>query len=97
MTANKSFKVYGTQTWGIANYDNYSGNGAWQHYTIPVGQFYTGEFSRLFFVNDKDAAPLEANEANFSDIKIYEAGQSGRASWRERGCGYVTVAVVAVY
>ena len=24
------------------------------HYVIPVGQFYTGTFDRLFFVNDHD-------------------------------------------
>src|SRR3546814_6078485 len=53
MTANLSFKVYGTQSWGNQTFDNYSGNGAWQSYEIPVGQFYTGEFTRLFFVNDQ--------------------------------------------
>jgi len=79
MTASLSFKVYGTQAWGNMTYDNYSGNGAWQHYTIPVGQFYTGEFSRLFFVNDKDGAPLTTNEADFRDIMVYEAGQEASA------------------
>lgn len=79
MTANLSFKVYGTQAWGNMTFDNYAGNGAWQHYTIPVGQFYTGDFTRLFFVNDKDGAPVETNEADFRNIMVYEQGEQGSA------------------
>ena len=35
------------------------------HYVIPVGQFYTGTFDRLFFVNDHDVASPNA-ESVFS-------------------------------
>ncbi|MEM0999213.1 MAG: T9SS type A sorting domain-containing protein [Bacteroidota bacterium] len=65
-----TFRVYGTQAWGIGNYDNYSGT-AWQSYTIPVGSFYTGSFNRLTFTCDNDAAPTSGN-AYFRNVKIYE-------------------------
>ena len=72
----KTFKVHGTQNWGILNYDNYPNNGNWQTYTIPVGQFYTGQFDRLFFVSDKDGAPQNGN-SYFRNIEIYEGSGCG--------------------
>ena len=68
-----TFKVYGTQSWGIGTYNNYAGNeGDWVHYTIDVGDRYTGSFNRLFFVNDDDQY-VGAN-GSFSNIIIYEPG-----------------------
>jgi len=70
-----TFKVYGTQGWGISTYNNYAGNeGDWVHYTIDVGDRYTGSFNRLFFVNDDDQY-VGAN-GSFSNIIIYEPGTS---------------------
>lgn len=68
-----TFKVYGTQDWGNSAYETYAGNeGEWVHYKIEVGDFYTGSFSRLFFVNDDDQY-VDAN-GTFSNVAIYEPG-----------------------
>lgn len=68
-----TFKIYGTQSWGINTYNNYAGNeGEWVHYTIDVGDTYTGNFNRLFFVNDDDQY-VGAN-GSFSNIIIHEGG-----------------------
>jgi hypothetical protein len=64
-----SFRVYGTQNWGIGNYDTYTGT-SWKKYTIPVGSFYTGAFSKLVFIGDDDAHARQA--AYFRHVKIYE-------------------------
>lgn len=66
-----TFKVHGTQTWGLLNYDNYPNNGAWVTYTIPVGQFYTGAASRLFFCADNDSGQRTGN-GWYRNVKIYE-------------------------
>ncbi|MEO1450842.1 MAG: S8 family serine peptidase, partial [Bacteroidota bacterium] len=71
-----TFRVYGTQNWGIGNFDNYSGT-SWTTYVIPVGTFYTGNFNRMFFVADDDAAA--SNNAFFRNIKVYEGSCAGTA------------------
>jgi hypothetical protein len=70
ISSNFTFRVYGTQNWGIGNYDNYSPSN-WTTYTIPVGSFYTGSFDRLTFTCDNDAAPTTGN-AYFRNVKVYE-------------------------
>ncbi len=71
ISSNRTFKFYGTQSWGILNYNNYPGDNSWRRYVIPVGQFYTGAFNRLFFVADNDIGTGEGN-SYFRKIKIYE-------------------------
>lgn len=68
-TSSQTFKVHGTQNWGITNFDNYSGSG-WVTYSIPVGTFYTGSFDRLVFVNDNDNG--SGNNSYFRNIVIHE-------------------------
>ncbi len=63
------FKVYGTQNYGVTNFDNYAGGT--QTYVIPVGDFYTGAADRVVFINDQDAAGNTPNSL-FSNVKIYE-------------------------
>ncbi len=65
-----TFQLYGTQNWGNRDFD-YTAFGSWQSFTIPVGQYYTGNFDRLFFVDDNDANPTTGN-SYFRFIKIYE-------------------------
>lgn len=65
-----TFQLYGTQNWGNRDFD-YTTFGSWQSFTIPVGQYYTGTFDRLFFVDDNDANPTTGN-SYFQSIKIYE-------------------------
>ena len=71
ISSNRTFKVHGTQGWGIRAFDNYDTPGAYKSYTIPVGQYYTGTFNRLFFVADHDATPRNGN-AFFRNVYIYE-------------------------
>ncbi|MFD2561207.1 T9SS type A sorting domain-containing protein [Aquimarina rubra] len=77
LTANRYFKVHGTQNYGVTNFDNYSGGTT--TYIIPVGNFYTGAMDRLVFINDNDAG--SGNNSTFSNVKIYEGacGQSATA------------------
>lgn len=77
--ANSSltFKVHGTQNWGITDYDNYSGS-SWTSYSIPVGTFYTGLADRLVFVNDNDAG--SGNNSYFRNIVIHEGDCPGTNS-----------------
>jgi hypothetical protein len=68
-SSNRLFELYGTTTWGITNYANYSGS-TWKHYVIPVGSFYTGSMAYLVFANGDTA-----NLANsyFRNVKVYES------------------------
>ena len=67
---SRTFKVHGIQNWGILNYDNYSGS-AWKTYNIPVGQFYRGNYNRLFFVADHDGGRRNG-DSYFRKVRIYE-------------------------
>ncbi len=71
VSANYTFKLWGTQDWGLPHFNNYPGFSSWMTYTIPVGQYYTGAFNRLFFAADHDAAPANGNSF-FRNIRIYE-------------------------
>ena len=71
ISSNRTFRVYGTQNWGIGDYDNYSGSGT-AHYVIPVGQHYTGSVINMFFTNDHDVSSPSAVSV-FSNVRIYEA------------------------
>jgi len=66
----RMFHLYGTQTWGLSAFSNYSGSGT-VHYRIPVGQFFTGSMQYLIFCNDHDISAPNA-ESLFSNIKVYE-------------------------
>lgn len=79
MTESRSFKVHGTQAWGVRNFDDYDGSGSFKRYVIPVGQFYTGNFNKLFFVHDRDAAPVTSMESKFRNIKVYKSADAATA------------------
>ena len=68
LTSSRYFKVHGTQSYGITNFDNYTSGTV--SYTIPVGNSYTGSMSRLVFINDNDAG--SGNNSIFSNVRIYE-------------------------
>lgn len=73
ISSGLTFKLYGTQNWGIGAFDNYDGSGDWTHYEIDVGSFYTGTYSRLFFVNDDDAGgTVGGGDSFFRNIVIHE-------------------------
>ena len=68
LTSGFYFKFYGTQNYGITNFDNYT-SGV-RTYVIPVGDSYTGAMDRLVFINDNDAG--SGNNSTFANVKIYE-------------------------
>ena len=68
LTSTRYFKVYGTQNYGVTNYDNYTSGTV--TYTIPVGDSYTGTMDRLVFINDNDGG--SGNTSTFTNVKIYE-------------------------
>lgn len=71
ISANYTFRVYGTQSWGYGDYDTYPGGAVWKSYTIPVGEYYSGRFDRIFFVADHDRSPRNGNSF-FRNVRIYE-------------------------
>lgn len=76
ISSSKTFKVHGTQSWGIQSFDNYSNPGSWKRYTIPIGEYYTGNYIRLFFVADHDSSPRNGNSF-FRNVVIYEGAGCG--------------------
>lgn len=68
---DRFFKLYGSEARGISAFNNYNGSGQWQHYVVPVGQFFTGDMNALTFINDNDVLRSTSNSL-FSNIKIYE-------------------------
>lgn len=76
--ANKGyyFKLYGTRTKSsyITDFATYNDDAPYaKHYVIPVGQFYTGPKTRLFFVNDHDSSNDPTAESIYTNVKIYES------------------------
>ncbi len=76
--APRHFQFWGTQNWtGTGQIDlnpTYSGGGAFQSYSVPVGQSYTGSM-RLVFTNDKDAGTLN-NQSRFACVRLVDQGSS---------------------
>jgi len=71
-----SFKVFGSQNWGISRYQYNEVAGTVQHFIIPAGNFFTGKFKYLVFINDDDQN-AQAHSI-FSNIKIYEKTSSAK-------------------
>ncbi len=66
------FQLYGTQSsFGRQEYNNYTEEGVYKKYIIPVGEFYTGNARYMTFVMDDDAAPRDGNSL-FRNVKVYE-------------------------
>ncbi len=76
ISSNRTFRLYGTQNWGIGTFATYTNLGYWMPYTIPVGEFYTGTFNRLFFTVDHDSGARNGT-AFFRNIRIYEGNNCG--------------------
>ena len=67
-----AFQVYGTQDLSYGGFnDTYTGNGAWQTFTVDAGDYYTGQTDYLIFANDDDAN--FGADSSFKNIKLYEA------------------------
>jgi hypothetical protein len=79
LSSNRTFRLYGTQAWGLGNFNNYPGDGAWRHYQIPMGQYYTIQAKYLFFTADHDVGTRDGN-SYFRDVTITEGAPCGPAA-----------------
>lgn len=70
-SADRSFQIFGSENWGITGAYQYSGLQT-EHVTIPVGEYFTGEFNRMVFINDEDNASPQSN-SRFSNIALRNA------------------------
>lgn len=68
-SAATTLKLYGTQAYGIDDFQ-YSGSGNWEHFRIPIGDYFTGSFSKFVFACDNDATIY--SDALFKGIRFYE-------------------------
>lgn len=69
------FFLYGTQVGGVTTVEPtpiylYPGGSVNYHYEIPVGTYFTGDFSHMTFINDDDAPPR--GNATFRNIILRE-------------------------
>ncbi|MDF3129100.1 Ig-like domain-containing protein [Kiritimatiellaeota bacterium B1221] len=82
ISADNTFQVYGEDVWSTSEQLESYGTRApnTKRYVIHVGEFYTGTFRYLFFVNDDDEAPT--GNGTFSNIHIYDA--SAANAWAKR-------------
>jgi hypothetical protein len=87
LSRDRTFKVYGTQSWGISDFDDYGHTeSGYKHYRIPVGQYYTGQMNRLFFVNDHDVAN-PVGESTFRNVRVWESPQIDFREYAVRSYG----------
>ena len=68
---DRIFQVAGSQAdWGITDF-TYSGNGGFQSFSIPVGQYFTGASMGVVIANDKDDG-IADNTIAISNLVIRE-------------------------
>ena len=72
-TGADTFQLYGTDTPShfIRDY-TYNGTGDWQHFTIDVGSYQTGDIDWLTFVNDHDGGN-EDGTSFYRNMVVYES------------------------
>ena len=65
--------LYGTDAFAgaMGGAYTYTGNGAYQHFTIPIGTAFTGFYDYMILVADQDVTPEDASSM-FRNFKIYE-------------------------
>ncbi len=66
------FGILGSQNWGRPAM-TYNGSGETQTITIPVGEFFQGQFDDLMFIMDNDISGSQADSV-FSNVFIFEEG-----------------------
>lgn len=65
-----TFQLYGTQEWGILDFATYAGDGEWQHFDIPVGEYLSGQSDYLFFAADHDLGNRDGNSF-FRNVRVH--------------------------
>jgi hypothetical protein len=70
--SDRTFKLYGSQNWGLNAFGYSLYQPEWKHYRIPVGKYYTGMMKYMFFVNDHDGTNPPTAESIFKNLQVYE-------------------------
>ncbi|MGK7940264.1 MAG: Ig-like domain-containing protein [Crocosphaera sp.] len=66
------FQLYGTQNFGNQAFNNYQNGEGWKSYRISVGQYMTGVFDNIVFINDNDSDDNLGSSSEFRNIKLYQ-------------------------
>jgi len=86
LSSDRTFQLDGSQDWGRTDHIETTDAGdGWVHVRIEVGEAYTGDVDRLFFVNDHDGGARDA-EVLFRDVTVSNAAED-----RTPGADYVWV------
>ncbi|MEW7292444.1 glycosyl hydrolase [Aquimarina sp. 2304DJ70-9] len=70
LSSSQIFQLYGTQNWGNRDFDYTAGG--YVSFSIPVGDYYTGNEMYLVLVNDFDSG--SGNTSSFRNVRIFESG-----------------------
>ena len=85
------FKLAGFQGvgWDNSDFENYSIGDGWKSYSIPLGEYFTGDKNFLVFMGDRDNSP-EIQNSSFRNITFRETSQVGADQvWLEAECATV--------
>lgn len=67
------FELFGTDNYFANRIDDYDLGDGWKHYTIDIGNYYTGQVNYLTFVNNHDVGTPTA-ESFFRNVQVYDTG-----------------------
>ena len=73
LTNTTLFRFGGSQSSGIGDFP-YTNDIGYEHFVIPVGSYFTGEFQYLYFAGDDDANV--GGSVRFKNVKLYESGMN---------------------
>ena len=71
---NRIFQLEGTDNLGISQFKNHITGQGWKTYQITVGDYFTGNFNYLTFINDHDGGKKNA-VSQYRNLRLYEEGQ----------------------
>lgn len=81
LPSNKRYMVFGRDAFPDAevstDYNTYNSLNDWEHFSIPIGNDFTGNITKIFFTADADVRDNNAGYYNdgtsfFRNVKIYE-------------------------
>lgn len=73
-TESQTFNLHGTEAYGIMDF-RYTQLGQLQRLTIPIGEYFTGTVTNMFFIMDNDS-PNPVSNSGFKDILLYDSSGS---------------------
>ena len=74
------FKLRGTVDYGITDFDDYERGDNTKKYSIPVGEYYTGNMSKMILVCANSQNPNGRGSSVFRLVKVYEKDECNQAN-----------------